>query len=115
MTESGTTATAPEPTDKRALPGEVTPAAVLSRTEPVYSEAARKATLEGTVELSAITRKDVSIESVRVLGGLGLGLDGSAIKALKSWRFRSGMKVGRPVDLRVNIEVTSSLRSTPWG
>ena len=79
MTESGTTTTAPEPTDKRALPGEVTPATVLSRTGPVHSEEARKATLEGTVELSTIIRKDVSIESVRVLRGLGLGLVGSAI------------------------------------
>ncbi len=110
LTESGTTTTVPEPTDKCALPGEVISPTVLSRIEPVYSEAARKANLEGTVELSAIVRKDGSIESVKVLRGLGLGLDGSAIKALKSWRFRPGMKDGRPVDLRVKIEVKFSMR-----
>ena len=113
LTESGTTTTVPEPTDKRVLPGEVTPPTVLSRIEPVYSEAARKAILEGTVELSAIIRKDGSIEGVKVLRGLGLGLDESAVRALRNWRFRPGMKDGSPVDLRINIEVTFSLRSPP--
>ena len=104
------TTTLPEPTDKRALPGEVTPPTVLSRIEPGYSEAARKANIEGTVELSAIVRKDGSVEAVKVSRGLGMGLDENAINALKSWRFRPGMKGGRPVDLRVKIEVTFSMR-----
>lgn len=106
----GVTTTVPEPTDKRALSRNVTPPTVLSRIEPVYSEEARKANLEGTVELSAIIRKDGSIEAIKGLRGLGLGLDESAIKTLKSWRFRPGREDGSPVDLRVNIEV--SLRQT---
>ena len=106
----GVTTTVPEPTDKRALSRDVTPPTVLSRIEPVYSEEARKAGLEGTVELSAIIRNDGSIEAVKVLRGLGMGLDENAIKALKSWRFHPGMKGGRPVDLRVNIEVKFSMR-----
>ncbi len=110
LKESGVTTTLPEPTDKRALPGEVTPPTVLSRIEPGYSEAARKANIEGTVELSAIVRKDGSVEAVKVSRGLGMGLDENAINALKSWRFRPGMKGGRPVDLRVKIEVTFSMR-----
>ena len=74
LKESGVTTTLPEPTDKRALPGEVTPPTVLSRIEPVYSEAARKANLEGTVELSAIIRKDGSVEAVKVLRGSRHGI-----------------------------------------
>ena len=111
--EGSVVTTLPEPTGRRALYRKVTPPTVLSRIKPVYSERARKAKLEGTVELSAIVRKNGSIEAVKVLRGLGLGLDESAVRALKSWQFRPGMKNGRPVDLRINIEVTFGLRSPP--
>lgn len=89
----------------------VTSPTVLSRIKPVYSEAARKATLEGKVVLSAIVRKDGSLEVLKVVRGLGLGLDENAIKALKKWRFRPGKRNGKPVDVALNIEVAFSLRS----
>ena len=88
----------------------VTSPTVLSRIEPVYSEAARKAKLQGKVVLSAIVRKDGSLEVLSVVRGLGLGLDENAIKALKKWRFRPGKKYGKPVDVALNIEVDFSLR-----
>ena len=103
------TTTVPESTDKRALSWDVPPT-VLSRIKPVYTLEARTADLEGTVELAVIVRKDGSLEVLKVLRGLGLGLDENAIKALKKWRFRPGMKDGVPVDVRLNVEVTFSLR-----
>ena len=106
----GVSTTVPEPADTRTLSKDITPPKVLLRIEPVYTLEARKANLEGSVELSAIIRKDGSIEAVKVLQGLGLGLDEEAIKALKSWRFRPGMKDERPVDLRVNIEIEFNLQ-----
>ncbi len=90
--------------------GGVTPPTVLSRIEPVYSEEARKAKYQGVVVLSAIVRKDGSIEILKVVRSLGLGLDENAIRALKGWRFRPGMKGGKPVDVALNIEVNFSLR-----
>lgn len=90
--------------------GGVTPPTVLSRIEPVYSEEARKAKYQGVVVLSAIVRKDGSIEILKVIRSLGLGLDENAIRALKAWRFRPGMKGGKPVDVALNIEVNFSLR-----
>ena len=87
----------------------VTPPTLIYKREPAYSEAARNAKLQGTVLLSAIVRKDGSLESVKVLRGLGLGLDKKAIAALMTWRFRPGMKGGRPVDVAVNIEVNFRL------
>ncbi len=90
--------------------GGVTPPTVLSRFEPVYSEEARKAKYQGVVVLSAIVRKDGTIEILKVVRSLGLGLDENAIQALKRWRFRPGMKGGKPVDVALNIEVNFSLR-----
>ena len=88
----------------------VTPPTVLSRIEPVYSEAAREAKIQGKVVLSAIVRKDGSFEVLRVVRGLGLGLDENAIRALKKWRFRPGKRYGKPVDVALNIEVDFSFR-----
>ncbi|MEW5979256.1 MAG: energy transducer TonB [Acidobacteriota bacterium] len=90
--------------------GGVLPPTVLYKVEPTYSEAARKAHYQGTVLLSAIIRKDGTIEIVKILRGLGLGLDENAIDALKRWKFRPGTHLGVPVDVALSIEVNFSLR-----
>ncbi|HVN82362.1 MAG TPA: energy transducer TonB [Terriglobia bacterium] len=90
--------------------GGVTPPTVVFRVEPTYSEEARKAKYQGVVVLSAIVRKDGTIEILKVVRGLGLGLDENAIQALKQWKFRPGMRNGAPVDVALNIEVNFSLR-----
>ena len=89
--------------------GGVTPPTILFKIDPIYSEAARKARYEGTVVLGAIVRKDGTIDILRVVRSLGFGLDQSAIKALKLWKFRPGMRNGVPVDVSLNIEVNFSL------
>jgi periplasmic protein TonB len=90
--------------------GGVSAPSVIYRVEPTYSEEARKAKYQGVVVLSAIVRKDGSIEILKVVRGLGLGLDENAVQALKQWKFRPGMRNGVPVDVALNIEVNFSLR-----
>lgn len=90
--------------------GGVTPPTVLFKIDPIYSEEARKAQYQGTVVLEAIVRKDGSVEIVRVVRSLGLGLDESAMKALREWKFRPAMRQGVPVDVAMNIEVNFTLR-----
>ncbi len=77
---------------------------------PLYTEEARKARVEGIVLLQAIIRKDGSVDSFKVIRGLGYGLDESAINTIATkWRFRPGTLNGRPVDVQANIEVTFRL------
>ena len=90
--------------------GGVTPPIVIYRVEPAYSEEARKAKYQGTVVLSAIVRKDGTLEVLKVIRGVGLGLDENAIQALKQWKFRPGAKDGNPVDVALYVEVNFSLR-----
>jgi TonB family protein len=90
--------------------GGVSAPTVLSRVEPQYSEEARKSRYQGTVLLEAIVRKDGTVQIVRVVRGLGFGLDENAIAALSKWRFRPGMRNGTPVDVSLNIEVNFNLR-----
>ena len=90
--------------------GGVSAPTVLYRIEPNYSEDARRARYQGSVVLSAIVRKDGSIEILKVLRGLGLGLDENAVEALKKWKFRPGTRSGEPVDVALNIEINFALR-----
>jgi len=90
--------------------GGVSAPTVLYRIEPNYSEDARRARYQGSVVLSAIVRKDGSIQILKVLRGLGLGLDENAVEALKQWKFRPGTRSGEPVDVALNIEINFALR-----
>ncbi|MEW5976331.1 MAG: energy transducer TonB [Acidobacteriota bacterium] len=90
--------------------GGVSAPTIIYRVEPLYSEEARKAKYQGVVVLSAIVRKDGTLEILKIVRGLGLGLDESAIQALRKWRFRPGMKDGVPVDVVLNVEVNFTLR-----
>jgi len=90
--------------------GSVSAPVVIYRVEPLYSEEARKVKHQGVVVLWAIVRRDGSLEILKVVRALGLGLDESAINALKQWRFRPGMKDGVQVDVALNVEVSFTLR-----
>ena len=83
---------------------------VLRQPLPPYTEEARKMRAEGIVVLQAIVRKDGSVDSFKVIKGLGYGLDESAIRTIASkWRFQPGMYKGKPVDVVVDIEVAFSI------
>jgi len=83
---------------------------VLVQTLPAYTEEARKARCEGVVLIQAVIRKDGTVDSFKILRGLGYGLDESAIQTIATkWRFRPGTLNGTPVDVYANIEVSFKL------
>ncbi len=47
--------------------------------------------------------------NIRVLHSLGLGLDEKAMDAVKQWKFKPGMKDGKPVTVQASIEVNFRL------
>jgi TonB family protein len=82
----------------------------ISMPKPEYTDEARKAMIEGAVVLQAVVRKDGTVDTFRILQGLGHGLDESAIQTVaQQWRFMPGMKDGQPVDVMVTIEVSFRL------
>jgi len=82
---------------------------LLSKVEPEYSEEARQAKYQGVVLLYIEVDPSGRAQNVRVLHSLGLGLDERAMEAVKKWRFRPGMKDGRPVTVAATIEVSFRL------
>jgi TonB family protein len=82
---------------------------LLSKIEPKYSEEARQAKWQGTVQLSLIVEEDGSPSDVKVSRPLGLGLDENAIDAVKQWRFQPGLKDGKPVRVVATVQVNFRL------
>jgi TonB family protein len=60
---------------------------IVSKTEPVYTDAAREAGLEGTAVITAVVDEEGKPVKTEIVGGLGMGLDQSAEEAIKGWRF----------------------------
>jgi TonB family protein len=96
--------------DNQGVGGGVSKPTVIYRIEPLYSEEARKARFQGVIVLSAVVMKDGTVKVLRILRGLGLGLDENAIAALKQWKFQPASRNGVNVDFPLNVEVNFSLR-----
>lgn len=89
--------------------GDVSAPAVLQKMDPEYTGEARAAQLSGTVVLSVEVGPDGLAHNSRVIRGLGLGLEESAIDAISQWRFRPAVKDGQPVNVAATIEVNFRL------
>ncbi len=89
--------------------GGVSPPSVILKVEPEYSEEARKAKFQGTVILFVVVDKDGNPRELKVIRPLGLGLDQKAIEAVEKWKFKPGMKDGKPVAVQATIEVNFRL------
>ena len=77
---------------------------------PPYTEEARKARFQGTVLLQIVILPDGRASDVRVLRGVGMGLDESALKTVREWRFKPMLGPGnRPVSVETPVEVTFRL------
>jgi TonB family protein len=85
--------------------GGVSAPVLISKVEPQYTEEARQAKLNGTVFLYVEVGPDGMAHNIKVQRPLGMGLDEKAIEAVQQWRFRPGMKDGKPVTVAATIEV----------
>ena len=88
----------------------IQPPRLLNEVKPDYTEDARRRGLEGEVVLEIVVRHDGRVGDVRVLKGLGAGLDQQAIQAVRRWTFAAATRKGRPVDVIVEVAVEFTLR-----
>jgi protein TonB len=73
--------------------------------EPEFSEEARKAKFMGVVTVSLIVDQHGLPQNVKVLRGVGMGLDEKAVEAVKTYRFKPATENGKPVAVYLNVEV----------
>lgn len=93
----------------RAAEPASTPVEILSKPKPVYTQEARDLKLEGQVTLEVLFLANGSIRILRVLQGLGHGLDEAAEKAAMQVRFRPATRGRIPVDTNARINITFQL------
>jgi TonB family protein len=89
--------------------GGVSAPTVIHKVEPEYSEEARQRKFQGTVILFIVVDAEGKPRDLRVIRPLGLGLDQKAIEAVEKWKFKPGMKDGKPVAVQATIEVNFRL------
>ncbi len=83
----------------------VTSPAVIFKVEPEYTDEARAALLQGTESIALEIGPDGVPRELRVLRGVGLGLDEKGIEAVRQWKFKPGTKDGQPVTVSATIDV----------
>lgn len=72
---------------------------------PVYTDEARHVKMQGTVTLRVLVGADGKAAQIRVLRGVGYGLDERAIETVRGWKFKAAHDgMGRNVPAWVIIE-----------
>lgn len=85
--------------------GTTTGVAILSKPNPGYSTEARTIKLEGDVVLEVIFLASGQLQVIRVVSGLGHGLDEAAMQAARQIRFRPALRSGQPVDFHAHVRI----------
>jgi protein TonB len=88
----------------------VEPPRLLREVKAAYTDEARRANISGEVEMEITIRRDGTVSDVRLLRGLGGGLNERAIAAVRQWRFAPARLKGTPVDVIVEVSVEFTLR-----
>jgi TonB family protein len=88
----------------------IEPPRLVREVKPDYTEEARRRSIEGEVVLEIVVRRDGSVSDVRVIRGLGSGLDQRAAQTVAQWQFAPARRFGTPVDVVVEVSVEFKLR-----
>jgi TonB family protein len=85
---------------------------VIFEVKPKYTAEALHAKIEGTVIMTAVVRTGGTPGDIEITTSLDseYGLDTAAVSALSQWRFEPGLKDGKPVPVRVTVEMRFSLK-----
>jgi protein TonB len=86
----------------------------LARLRPLYPARARLRRIEGSVTLEFLVDPQGRTSDVTVMDSEpGDTFVGSAVRAVLRWRFKPGMRDGKPVMVRVRQKVIFKLEDTP--
>ena len=85
------------------------PVEIVFKPTPEYTDEARSARVEGTVSLELEFTAAGDVRVLRVVRGLGHGLDEAAQRAALRIRFKPAQSDDRPVDSRATVHITFRL------
>jgi TonB family protein len=88
-----------------------TPVEILSKPKPDYTEEGRKLRIDGEVRLEVLFTSNGQVHVIRVLQGLGYGLDEQATKAAERIKFKPALHEGQAVDSTAVVHIIFQLAS----
>jgi TonB family protein len=86
-----------------------TPVSIQSKPNPVYSAEARQLRVEGEVLLNVVFTANGQIHVLKVVRGLGHGLDEDALRAAQGVKFTPATRDGHPVDSTATLHIVFQL------
>jgi TonB family protein len=87
----------------------IVPPEVIFEPHPQYTDEARQLRIQGEVTLQVRFGADGKVEVLRVVSGLGHGLDEQAERVAQQIRFKPGLKNGQPADNVTYIHILFQL------
>jgi len=87
------------------------PAEITFKPRPVYTDEGRQLKIEGEVLIDVVFSATGQIQILRVVHGLGHGLDESAVRAAEKIQFKPALKDGHPTDFEAVVHVVFQLAS----
>ncbi len=88
----------------------ISPPAIEREVKPVYTADALRRRIEGDVVLEVVVLASGAVGEIRVVRGLGHGLDQAAMTAMQQWRFHPARRRGLAVDVVVEVAMEFRLR-----
>jgi TonB family protein len=82
---------------------------IISKVNPVYTAEALQLRLEGEVQLEVVFTAGGEVRVLRVVKGLGHGLDEAAVAAARQIRFKPERVNGQPVDSAATVHIVFQL------
>lgn len=83
---------------------------LVKEVKPQYPPDAKAEGIHGIVEMEGIVETTGAIDHIVVTRSLDERLDREAVKALSQWQFTPGKKDGEAVAVRVNVEMTFTVK-----
>jgi periplasmic protein TonB len=77
--------------------------------EPEFSEEARKAKFSGNVQVYLWVDEHGNPSHVRIVRGVGMGLDEKAVEAVRQYKFKPATKDGKPVKVDLYVDVNFNI------
>lgn len=85
------------------------PAEIISKPTPVYTDEGKKLRIEGEVLLEVVFESSGRLRIVRIVRGLGHGLDEAAVHAAEQIRFKPALRDGHPADSTAVLHIIFQL------
>ena len=92
-----------------AVAPRTTPVEVISKPTPVYTEEGKKLKIEGEVLLEVSFEAAGKVRVIRVVRGLGHGLDEAAVRAAEQIHFKPATRDGQPADSSAVLHIVFQL------